>query len=195
VLGLAWGLGHATTLFAVGLPIVLFNSHLPGSLQRAAEVTIGLVIVVLAIRLLVRWRRGRFHAHSHRHGAVEHRHLHPHEHGHPHAHSHEPEALLGRSPLQSFGIGLAHGVDGSAGVGVLLFAAMPDHTARVVALIVFATGTAASMALLSGGLGYALTRGPVVRRFAALAPALGVLSLLFGAWYTLGALNALPGPV
>src|SRR3954447_17910342 len=57
-LGLAWGLGHATTLFAFGLPVVLFESYLPEPLQMGAEAAVGLVIVALAARLLLRWRRG-----------------------------------------------------------------------------------------------------------------------------------------
>ena len=47
-LGLAWGAGHATTLFAFGMPIVLVGAYLPDSLQRAAEVAIGLIIAALA---------------------------------------------------------------------------------------------------------------------------------------------------
>ena len=62
-LGLAWGLGHAATLFAFGLPILLLDSVLPQRVQQAAETAIAFVIVYLGLRLLVRWRRGelRFH--------------------------------------------------------------------------------------------------------------------------------------
>jgi ABC-type nickel/cobalt efflux system permease component RcnA len=200
-LGFAWGLGHATTLFVFGLPIVLFESYLPEPLQQASEVLVGVVIMALAIRLLVRWRRGRYHAHVHRHGDVEHRHLHPHGHAHekahspPHQHEHEPEAQLGRSPLQAYGIGLVHGMGGSAGVGVLLLASIPDHAEAAAALVLFAFATALSMAGLSSGLGYTLTRGPVVQRVLALAPALGLFTLLFGAWYALGAVSVVPYPL
>src|SRR3954464_8987294 len=51
-LGLAWGLGHATSLFPLGVPIVLFRSYLPEPLQMGAETAVGIVIVVLALRLL-----------------------------------------------------------------------------------------------------------------------------------------------
>jgi hypothetical protein len=51
LLGLSWGLGHATTLTALGLPIVLFAVSLPGSVERAAEFIIGLVIAGLGLRL------------------------------------------------------------------------------------------------------------------------------------------------
>jgi cytochrome c biogenesis protein CcdA len=185
-LGGAWGLGHACTLLLLGLPVVLVGSYLPDSLQSAFEVAIGVVIVVLSVRLLVRWHRGYFHVHVHSHDGEEHAHPHMHEsasHGrHEHRHG------LGRSPLASFGIGLVHGAGGSAGVGVLLVAAMPGTAERVAALVVLALGTAFSMALVSAAFGYALARGPLVRRFEQAAPVLGALSLAFGVWYGVGAL-------
>jgi ABC-type nickel/cobalt efflux system permease component RcnA len=191
-LGLSWGVGHALALALFGLPIVLFQSYLPDTLQGVAEGLVGLMIMLLAARLLVRWRRGRFHAHEHRHGHVTHRHLHPHR-THGHDHSHDAEAQLGRTPLQAFGIGLVHGTGGSAGVGVLLLATIPDHGTAVAALFVLATGTALSMCVLSSAFGFAITRGPVLRRMLALAPAMGVVTLGFGCWYTLGALGAFSG--
>lgn len=193
LLGWSWGLGHATSLFAFGLPIVLFGAYLPETLQRAAELAIGLVIMALAGRLLVRWRRGRFHAHTHRHGALRHRHLHPHEHSHGHAaHDHRFEPRLGRSPLQAYAIGLVHGAGGSAGVGVLLLAGIPDRALGVAALALFAFFTAVSMAVASTTFGLALSRGPIMARFTAIAPVLGVASLLFGVWYALGAVQFVP---
>src|SRR4051794_18655911 len=167
-LGFVWGLGHATTLFAFGLPIVLAKSYLPEPVQQGAEAAVGVVIIVLAVRLLMRWGQGAFRSGP----------------GHTHA--------KGRTPLQAYGIGLVHGIGGSAGVGVLLLAAIPDRAEAIAALALFAAFTAVSMAIASTTFGYALSRGPVLRRFAQVAPALGVLSLVFGVWYSLGALNAVP---
>src|SRR5215208_398103 len=62
-LGLAWGVGHAATLFAFGFPVVLLRRHLPQPIQRGAELIIGVLIALLAVRLLVRWGRGFFHVH------------------------------------------------------------------------------------------------------------------------------------
>jgi ABC-type nickel/cobalt efflux system permease component RcnA len=195
-LGLAWGAGHALTLALFGLPIVLLQAYLPDPLQRAAEAAVGVMIMVLAVRLLLRWRRGHFHAHPHRHGNTEHRHLHPHgEAGHAHAahdHTHDSDARLGRTRWQAFGIGLVHGMGGSAGVSVLLLAGIPDTAEAVAALAVLAAGTALSMAALSSAFGYAITRGPVLTRMLAFAPAMGVLTLAFGGWYMLGAIGAVP---
>jgi hypothetical protein len=167
-LGFIWGLGHATTLFAFGLPIVIAKSYLPEPVQRGAELAVGILIIGLAVRLLLRWRAGAF-----RDGP-----------GHRHA--------PGRTPLQAYGIGLVHGMGGSAGVGVLLLAAIPDRAEAIVALALFAGFTAVSMALASSTFGYALTRPRILRRFATVAPAMGMLSLAFGVWYALGATGALP---
>ena len=184
-LGLAWGLGHATTLVLIGVPVVLAGSHLPAVVQTTAEVVVGVVIMVLALRLLLRWRRGGFHVHEHAHDGLSHRHVHAHEglqdeHEHSHA--------LARTGPQAFGVGLAHGIGGSAGVAVLLLATIDSRVEAMLALGVFAIGTAASMAALSLSLGYALGRGPIRGRLNRLAPALGVASFAFGAWYALGTL-------
>jgi len=103
-------------------------------------------------------------------------------------HDHRPT----RSPAGAYGVGLVHGMGGSAGVGVLLLAGLPDHAEALVALTLFAAFTAVSMALASTTFGYALSRESVVRRVAPMAMGLGCLSLAFGVWYSLGALNAVP---
>jgi high-affinity nickel permease len=185
-LGLAWGLGHATSLFAFGVPIVFFKAYLPERVQQTAEAAVGLLIVALAIWLLVRWRRGLFHVHVHAHERL---HAHGHVHdgdGHPHT------SVRARTPLQAYGIGTIHGMGGSAGVGVLLLASIHDHLLALAALAVFAVCTALSMALLTTGFGRALTAAPVRASFGRLAPVLGVLSLAFGTWYALGALDVTP---
>ena len=185
-LGLAWGLGHATSLFAFGVPVVLFKAYLPERVEQVAETAVGVLIVALALWLLVRWRRGLFHVHVHAHERL---HAHGHVHdgdGHPHT------SARARSPLQAYGIGLVHGLGGSAGVGVLLLASIHDHLVALAALAVFATCTALSMAALSTGFGRALAAAPLRASFDRLAPALGLASLAFGTWYVLGALDLAP---
>lgn len=167
-LGFTWGMGHATSLFVFGLPIVLYRAFLPERVQSAAETLVGFLIMALAVWLLVRWRRGLFQAHAH---------VHPHR---------------SRSPLQAFGIGVVHGLGGSAGVGILLLASIRSHALAVAALGLFAFCTALSMALLSTGFGLTLATAPARRSFNALAPALGLASLAFGGWYALGAQHLVP---
>jgi high-affinity nickel permease len=158
-LGFVWGLGHATSLVLFGVPIVLFHSYLPEAVQQAAETAVGIMIVLLAVRLLRR-------RHQHRRAA--------------------------RTPLQAYGVGLVHGMGGSAGVGVLLLASIPSHVEALAALVLFAICTAISMSAASTTFGFALSRGPVLRSYVTLIPAMAVLSLAFGLWYSLGALHAVP---
>lgn len=189
-LGLAWGLGHAASLFAFGLPVVLFKAFLPGPVQSAAEASVGVIIVLLAVWLIVRWRRGLFHVHVHSHGGPVHVHGHTHGgRGRP-VHPHRP--VNARSPLQALGIGVVHGMSGSAGVGVLLLASIHSHAVAVAALGLLAAFTAVSMAILSTGFGMTLSSAPAQRWLHRIAPALGLASLAFGVWYMLGALEFAP---
>jgi hypothetical protein len=152
VLGLAWGAGHASTLFAFGMPIVLFGAFLPDGLQRGAEVAIGVIIAALAARVLYRRRR--------------------------------PADDLGRSPVAAYGIGLVHGMGGSAGVGLILLGGISSQLVSAAALLLFAGATAVSMTFASAAVGAVLARG----RAEALSPLIGAGGLLFGAWYALAAL-------
>ena len=104
-LGAWWGAGHALTLVVFGIPILLADRYLPDALQRGAETAVAALIVFLAVRLIVRWQHGAFACG--RRTTASHRH---------------PV----RSPAGAFGIGLVHGMGGSAGVGVLLLAAIPS---------------------------------------------------------------------
>lgn len=162
-LGAWWGLGHGVTLVVFGVPILLFEAYLPESVQRGAETAVAALIVYLALRLLVR------HRHRHEHGRHQ-----------------------VRSPLAAFGIGLVHGLGGSAGVGVLLLAAIPSTAVAVASLGVVALFTGVSMTMVTTGFGATLAarQGAVT----AAAPALGVLSLAFGFWYAAAAWSLMPYP-
>jgi high-affinity nickel permease len=162
-LGLTWGLGHATSLFAFGIPIVVAGACLPSRVENGAETAVGAIIVLLAVSLLVRWRRGSVGARR-----------------------------SARTAAQAYAIGLVHGMGGTAGIGVLLLAGIRDHALAVAALALFALCTAASMALLSTGFGFVLSSGRVRRSFDRVAPVLGVASLAFGVWYALGAQGIVP---
>jgi high-affinity nickel permease len=171
-LGLWWGAGHAVTLVAFGIPILLAERYLPQNVQRGAETAVAALIVFLAVRLLVRWRHGSS-------GRVD---------GDSHDHRHPV-----RSSHGAFGIGLVHGMGGSAGVGVLLLAAIPSRELAIAALLVLAVFTAVSMTLVTTGYGAVLgARG--ARGAIAAAPALGVASLAFGLWYAAAAWSLAPYP-
>jgi len=192
LMGFFWGLGHGTTLVVLGLPLVLFNRFLPEPVQQAAEVAIGAIIVFLAVRLLLRWRRGFYHAHAHGHDeGPDHRHVHSHKEDDLHEHGH---AIPHRTPLSAYGIGLVHGIGGSGGLTLLLLSTISNQAEAAGALLIFAAGTAVSMALLSTAFGLVIAGGPIGRNFERVAPVLGVLSMAFGVWYALGALAVVTYP-
>ncbi len=185
-LGLAWGLGHASSLLVLGLPFVFVAALLPPAVEVVAKTLIGAVIMLLAVRLPLRWREGAFHAHAHRYGQIAHRHLHP----HPHREAHHDHAHEVRSPLIAYGIGVVHGIGGSAGITLLLLAGTHERGEAVAALVLFALATAASMAILSAVFGLALGLDRIRGRFLRWSPAFAALAFTFGFGYSAAGLRA-----
>ena len=89
---------------------------------------------------------------------------------------------------------MVHGIGGSGGLTLLLLSTISDKAQATGALLLFAAGTAVSMALLSTAFGLVIAGGPIARNFERVAPVLGVLSMAFGAWYALGALGVVVYP-
>lgn len=175
-LGAWWGVGHGITLVVFGVPILLAERYLPERVQQGAETAVAVLIVYLALRLLVRWRHGYFDLHAHPHPEREHQHA-------------------VRTPAGALAVGLVHGMGGSAGVGVLLLAAIPSETVAVVSLLLLAVFTAVSMTVVTAGFGLTLTARPVTAASNAVIPALGGISLAFGVWYAAAAWSLAPYPL
>jgi high-affinity nickel permease len=178
-LGAWWGIGHAGTLLLIGLPLILFKSELPMWLESGAEKAVGVVILVLAARVIFKWARGDYRstAHTHDHGHSQRRHL---RRGQGSGHRHTQV----RSPQQAFGIGMLHGLAGTGAVVLLLIAALPSQLEAALALSVFAPMSVVSMAACTAAFAWVLTRPviePVYRTV--LIPGLGVFGLMFGLWY------------
>ena len=153
-LGAWWGIGHASALVAIGVPLIAFKTELPGWLESAAEKAIGAVILLLAARVIYRWARPRAHA------------------------------LRLRTSRQAASIGLLHGLAGTGAVVVLLIAALPTQLEAALALAVFAPMSIVSMTACTAGFAWVLTRPvvePVYRTV--LVPGLGVFGVMFGLWY------------
>ena len=184
-LGAWWGVGHATILVALGVPLIAFKSALPTWLESGAEKAVGVVIIVLALRVTWKWARGHYRAGRHAHPAGHdlpeggaHRHL---RRGEVEA-AHRHHAV--RTPRQAFGIGLLHGLAGTGAVVVLLLAALPTRLEAALSLAVFAPMSVFSMAACTTAFAWVLTRPviePVYR--SVLIPVLGLFGLTFGLWY------------
>jgi high-affinity nickel permease len=178
-LGAWWGIGHAGALIVLGLPLILFKSEMPASLEQGAETAVGVVILLLALRIVLKWLRGDFRAGRHEHAARAsgHRHLRRGEAAeHPHRHV--------RSRGQALGIGVLHGLAGTGAVALLLIAALPTELEAAAALAVFAPMSVVSMALCTTGFAWLLTRPMVEPLYrTVLIPAFGVFGVMFGSWY------------
>jgi high-affinity nickel permease len=179
-LGAWWGLGHAGALLAIGIPLIVFKTQVPAALEAAAEKAIGVVIFLLALRVIFKWLRGDFRASAHAHedgGHDRRRHLRRDDRP---AHRH----VAVRSPGQAVGIGALHGLAGTGAVVLLLIAALPTQLEAALALTVFAPMSIVSMAACTAAFAWLLTRPivePVYRTV--LIPGLGVFGVMFGLWY------------
>ena len=177
-LGAWWGVGHAAVLLLIGLPLIFLKSELPRWLESGAERAVGIVILLLAGRVMVKWVRGDYRASAHAHDDGAHarrRHLRS---GTTHHH------VSVRSPAQALGIGVLHGLAGTGAVVLLLIAALPTQLEAALALGVFAPVSVLSMALCTTLFAWVLTRPavePVYRTV--LIPLLGSFGLMFGLWY------------
>jgi uncharacterized membrane protein len=153
-LGACWGLGHAVSLLALGVPLIAFKTELPAGLESGAEKAIGAVILFLAARVIYRWARPRAHLHS------------------------------VRTNRQAMSIGLLHGLAGTGAVVVLLIAALPTQLEAALCLALFAPMSMVSMTACTAGFAWVLTRPSIEPLYrTVLVPGLGVFGVMFGLWY------------
>lgn len=106
---------------------------MPEVVHQGVEALIGVVIFALGLRLLVRHGRGEMHEH-------------PHE---------TPQGLR-----EAYVVGVVHGAGGSAAIGLLIIAAIPDHGVALAGLVVFAISAALAMSAVAAGLGRSLRAVP-----------------------------------
>ena len=136
----------------IGLPLIAFKAELPAWLETGAEKAIGVVILVLAARVIYKWARGdyRADAHAHDEGHGRRRHL------------RTRRARTGTSTCarrgQALAIGLLHGLAGTGAVVLLLIAALPASSRPPLALAVFAPMSIVSMAACTAAFAWVLTR-------------------------------------
>jgi len=78
-LGITYALGHAFTVVALGVIVLVLHLGLPERLDHWTEKLIGLTLILLGIGVIVGLLRRRPHKHAHTHNASLHTHLHAHE--------------------------------------------------------------------------------------------------------------------
>ncbi len=199
-IGIAWGLGHSVTVFLVGGAIILFKLTIPLRLAMAMEFAVAIILVVLGISVLVRssprianWLGlksddSEWFAHTHPHEHDGATHVHPHAHTHGDEHSHRSHLFSRRlrfargSNQRAFGVGLVHGLAGSAAIALLILSAIPNPVWGMIYLAIFGLGTMLGMALITTAIGLpiSLTAARLGSLNHALLVGAGFLSLGFG---------------
>jgi ABC-type nickel/cobalt efflux system permease component RcnA len=212
--GAAWGVGHGSMLLAVGGVCLLFRLAIPDRAARLLEAGVGVMLVVLGIGVLRRLVERRVHVHVHRHedGTV---HLHAHRHAPAEAHdparhaqAHSPETAStvvseqehghvhrdGRFrldlPWRAVGIGMVHGLAGSAALLLLVAASLGSPATGLVYIACFSVGAVIGMAALSAVIALPLRRpsaagdtaGPLGRAATSIEALVGLTALGIGSW-------------
>ncbi|HKV53561.1 MAG TPA: hypothetical protein VJN94_02870 [Candidatus Binataceae bacterium] len=210
--GLIWGLGHTATVMVVGAAIIVFQIAIPARLGLAMEFAVALVLIALgasATRVFVREAIARLlparasndlgptvHSHAHRHGGRVHRHPHVHpladvarpdieavsEHNHLLPGT-MPGGFAARRPmLRSFGVGLVHGLAGSAAIALLVLSAIGNELWATLYLLLFCVGTIIGMGIITTMIGvpFTLAYARMARLHRGLVIGSGLLSFGFG---------------
>ena len=226
--GIVWGFGHALTVLTVGFAIIVFKIAIPIRLGQAMELVVAIVLILLGlgafasvVQRTVRRIAGKpaaadrplVHSHAHGHGLGPHRHPHVHiDCGEPYCseqialhHDHRLPAgalssfAIRRPLLRSFGVGLAHGLAGSAAIVLLVLSAIPQPLWATLYLGIFCLGTTVGMGLITTAIatpfGIAAQRMSWIHQ--GLVTGSGLLSFGFGLFlaYQLGIVDHLFGPV
>ncbi len=137
--GAMWGVGHTTTLFFVGLVILIFKLTIPEKLALSFEFIVGVVLVVLGLDVLRKVIKEKVHLHKHQHGDSVHTHLHPHKESPLHDHTHK-----------SFVVGTIHGLAGSAALMLLVLTAVKSIFQGLLYILIFGVGSIVGMLIVSG---------------------------------------------
>jgi ABC-type nickel/cobalt efflux system permease component RcnA len=179
-LGVCWGMGHTVTLTVVGGIVLILKWTIPVQVAMRVEGLVGMMIVILGANVV--WntsRRWTVHAHTHSHDGSTHSHL--------HLHAQEEESHRHHrnwSAKKAFGVGMVHGVAGSAALSMTVLAAMPSTVLGVIYILIFGVGSIGGMALMS-----AVMSAPFVWGIAnwkqwvqPLKAAVGVLAIVFGSY-------------
>ncbi|MDR2042328.1 MAG: hypothetical protein LBP98_08455 [Tannerella sp.] len=139
--GIFWGLGHTSTIFLIGILMILFKVNIPEHSFSYFEAAVGAMLILVAsyrFYIFVRDEQTVFHTHRREHAG---------ENRHPHVHVHLKGNTLHRT---SYGIGLVHGLAGSGMLVALVMTQIGTLADSFLYLLIFGIGSIAGMALVAG---------------------------------------------
>ena len=142
--GIFWGLGHASTIFFIGVLMIVFKAGISDQYFHYFEAAVGIMLIALAVYRLVEYFRDKkivIHAHPHSHEGHQHSHLHVHvgnKTGHRHKHT------------LAYGVGLVHGLAGSGALIIIAMSQMKSPVQGLIYLIIFGMGCVVGMLVAAG---------------------------------------------
>ena len=180
--GIAWGIGHTLMLLLVAGAVGFLGWVISPAVAGHLEQVVGAMLIFLGLSVAHRlWREhADFHAHPH---DVDVTHLPAHCHvGEVQSHALGPHGHTRRLPLRSVGVGMVHGLAGSAALALLASQSMPTPTWMLVYIVVFGVGSILGMAFFSGALAIplGLTARHLTRAYAILNAGIAVFSMGLG---------------
>lgn len=178
-IGALWGLGHSATVLLAGGAMVLSGVVLPERAALALEMGVAIMLVVLGIAGARRALRAR---------SVDVR-------DRP-AHRHADAPAATSAWMRPVGVGLVHGLAGSAALALAVLATVRDRALATTYLAVFCVGTIVGMSVVTAALSTPLalaSRRVAPAALHGVALAAGVASIGFGLWlgYRVGIVEGL----
>ncbi|WP_336771165.1 MULTISPECIES: HupE/UreJ family protein [unclassified Paenibacillus] len=154
--GIFWGIGHTSTLFIVGMVLVLLKGELPEVWAMSLEFLVGVMLVYLGYKNVVSVKRA--YQHSHRHDKS--------------------------SLIKVTVIGFIHGLAGSAAMVILTLSTVESVWECALYILVFGVGTITGMLIFTTILGIPFVYSKTsVKLNRGLMQAAGTVSFLFGLYY------------
>jgi hypothetical protein len=141
--GIFWGLGHTSTIFLMGIIMILFKVNIPDCSFSYFEAAVGLMLILVAsfrLYIFLKYEQTAIHIHKHSHE-------HTGENKHWHAHIHLKGKNLHKT---SYGIGIVHGLAGSGALVVLVMTQIQAITSSLLYLVIFGIGSIIGMTLVAG---------------------------------------------
>jgi high-affinity nickel permease len=178
-IGLFWGVGHTTTLLAVGVIVLGLKTQIPTPMESSLECFVGVVLLGLGLATLYDYWKKRLHAHTHTHEGAAHSHFHVH--ANTPAHQHPHSMRFGLKPLL---LGVVHGLAGSAALMLLVLTTIPSPAIGLLYVGIFGFGSVMGMGFVSlvMGLFFSLATDRLHTLDQGIRLMVGALSTAFGAW-------------
>jgi cytochrome c biogenesis protein CcdA len=132
--GIYWGLGHASTIFCIGLLMIAFRAGIPSQSFIYLEAVVGVMLVVLAVFRLYKFfisKKTSTDVTPNDHATNGDQ-----KHSHPHG--------------LAYGVGLIHGLAGSGALILVVMTQMKGTAEGLLYLVIFGLGCILGMMLASG---------------------------------------------